>query len=352
METRTAHVVSLDQKVEPAVSGEIKKGSRKHHPSNGVAYAAGLDIGYAYVKWVDQAGDKYALPTAVAPVDLDNGLRGQARQEDIVVTVDHAPYLVGYGAIWSGRRLSDHLRWDSWWHSITYRAILAALAKRVPPGGVIVTGIPWSLPLTSSLSEPIERLIRQTLRARKVVVTQQGSAAALSLDLLNEEAQIGLIDIGGRTSEFVTIVHGQISLARSGGIRAGVCELYESLAAECRTRWQWDIDGYVIEHVLRGAMTVPRLSSDKDGLLQELRERLRTLAKPVAERLVGKCRDLWHDGHWLDRVVVCGGGASMFLEAIQGWRRDVVVPPDGQWLNARGYAALAKAIADETVSLA
>ncbi len=334
------------QTEERETASPTPNGRRRHAAKAAVSFAAGLDVGYAYVKWIGQDGTRHIIPTAVAPVDLDTGPRGPLRAGDHLVTIDDTAYLVGQGAIWSGRRLADHLRWDTWWQSIPYRAALAALAERVPPGAIIVTGIPLSLPLTAAMSAPIERLLKQTLKAKQVVVTQQGLAAGLALDLLDEDAQIGLLDIGGRTTEFVTIRHGHIQTARCAGLRAGVCEIYETVAAQCRADWGWDADGYLIEQALRGALALPRLRADAATLTRELQERVRAAAKPIGERLVAKCRDLWHDGQWLDRVILCGGGADLFAETLRHWRQDLTLAEDRQWLNARGYLKLARDLAE------
>lgn len=315
-------------------------------PAPPAAYAAGLDVGYAYVKWLDQTGARLCLPTAVAPVDLDTTPTGTLRPGDFLARIDDAPYLVGQGAIWSGRRLTDHLRWDTWWQSIPYRAVLQALAAQVPPGGIIVTGVPLSVPLTTAITAPIERTLTAALRARQVLVTQQGAAAAVALDLFQADGQFAVIDIGGRTTELLTIRYGQIQTAQCAGLRLGVCEVYDRVAADCRAQWQWDVDGYVIEQAARGAITLPRTGQDPDATARDLADRLRSAAKPLGERLIAKCRDLWRDGQWLDRIVVCGGGADLFLDALRWWRPDCTPAEDRQWLNARGYLALAAGLAE------
>jgi hypothetical protein len=321
-------------------------GKRRAAPKAAPAYAVGLDVGYAYVKWLAQDGTRQMLPTAVAPMDLDTGQRGALRASDHLVQIDGTAYLVGQGAIWSGRRLTDHLRWDTWWHSIPYRAVLAALAERVPPGAIVVTGVPLSIPLAPAISEPIERILKQTLKARQVVVTQQGLAAAVALNLLDEAAQLALIDVGGRTTEFVTIRHGQVHTARSAGLRAGVCELYETVAAKYREQWHWDVDSYAIEQAVRGALPLARMGHDPAAAQRDLHEQVRLAAKPLADRLLAKCRDLWHDGLWLDRVILCGGGADLVAETLRLWRSDLVLADDRQWLNARGYLRLAAELLD------
>ncbi|WP_447859678.1 ParM/StbA family protein [Nitrospira calida] len=342
MTTQPTHSIDEHLSVsETAVQRPAKPRARRPAAKSSAAYAAGLDVGYAYVKWLAADGTRELLPTAVAPLDLDGGPAGRTRPGDTVITLDGTAYLVGHGAIWSGRRLSDHLRWDTWWQSIPYRAVLLALAERVPPGAVLVTGVPLSVPLTPALSEPIERVLKQTLKARQVLVTQQGAAAAVALDLLDQDSQIGLIDIGGRTTEFVTIRYGRIHTARCTGLRLGVCALYDTLAADCHARWNWEVDGYVIEQLLRGALPAVRLGPDQATVIRDLQDRLRVAAAPLADQLLATCRSLWQDGRWLDQVILCGGGAELFAEPLRRWRGDLVLAEDRQWLNVRGYLRLA-----------
>lgn len=305
------------------------------------AYAAGLDVGYAAVKWLASDGTRHWIPTAVAPLDLDP-LPRTPQADDRLVRVDGASYLVGAGALWSSRCLTDHLRWDTWWQSIPYRAMLAALADRIPPNGLIVTGVPLSLPLTVAISTPIEQLLTEMLGARQVIVTQQGLAAALALDLLGKPGHAALIDIGGRTTECVTVRHGQVHAATCRGLRLGVCELYDALAEDYRRQWGWDLDGALLDAVLRGDASLPGLYAEDPTWLQTVRTRLAALAQPLGERLLAVCRELWGDGRWLDQVIVCGGGASVFLESIQHWRRDARVPEQSPWLNAQGYLRIAQ----------
>ncbi len=54
-----------------------KPRSRRPAAKPSAAYAAGLDVGYAYVKWLAADGTRELLPTAVAPLDLDGSPPGQ-----------------------------------------------------------------------------------------------------------------------------------------------------------------------------------------------------------------------------------------------------------------------------------
>ncbi len=317
--------------------------------------AVGLDVGYATLKVVTSQGQRWLVPTAVAPVDLDDAslIWGRASTNGsspasatafpaAVTLADGTRYVLGTAAIWSGRRLRDHLHWDQWWQSIPYQALLEALAAVLPPRAVVVTGLPLHLALVEAARTAVAALLQRRLRAQTVSLVPQGIAAALALDVLTSQDQLAVIDIGGRTTECVTIVHGQIQLARSAGVRAGVMSGYEAVAAAYRSQGAWDLDAYVVEQAVRGECPVHRVATGltAPALLDQVREAL----KPVAAQILAKCRELWGDGRRLDRVLLCGGGATLLAGALADWRPDVAVVPDALWLNAQGYLRVAQTL--------
>jgi hypothetical protein len=169
--------------------------------------AVGLDVGYAAVKVMTSQGDRWLLPTAVAPVDLDvlelpsgNGAAPSAATQTVPSTVtlpDGSRYLLGTAAIWSGRRLKDHLTWDQWWQSIPYQVLLQALRVVIPPRAVIVTGLPLHLASLADVRQHLAQVCQQVLSAAQVVVLPQGVAAAFALGLDRSPQHVAIIDIGG-----------------------------------------------------------------------------------------------------------------------------------------------------------
>ncbi|WP_447973927.1 ParM/StbA family protein [Nitrospira sp. Kam-Ns4a] len=316
--------------------------------------AVGLDVGYAYLKVLTSRGERWLLPTAVAPVDLDDALwtgpsavpapagDPPASFPTRVRLPDGAAYVLGDAAIWSGRRLLDHLRWDQWWQSIPYQALLRAVAAVLPPRAVVVTGLPLHLALADSARAAVAACLTSLLRAQTVSFVPQGIAAALALEALQSQEQVAVLDIGGRTTEFVTIVHGQIQVSRSTGMRLGVGPIYEAVAAQYRACGEGELDAYVVEQAARGDCPLHRVLP---GLTQTaLLEHLRVAAKATIGTILAKCRELWGDGRRLDRVILCGGGAALLAPWLTEWRADLQVAPDALWLNAQGYLRVAQTL--------
>jgi hypothetical protein len=323
--------------------------SRTAHPT----VAVGLDVGYAMLKVTTNRGDRWLVPTAVAPVDLDlidlappaDGTAEAAAGAPFPHTVtlpDGSRYLLGTSAMWSGRRLRDHLVWDQWWQSIPYRVLLQALRTVLPPKPLVVTGLPLHLASLAETRAELAHTCQRLLGAQQVAVLPQGVAAAMALGLHAGTEHLAVIDIGGRTTECVTLTGGHVHMARSMGLRVGVLAAYERVAERYRQRDGWDVDAYLIDQALRGDYPLTRICP---GLtLEALKRQLQEALAPLAERIRAACQTLWGDGGQLDRVIVCGGGGALLLDQLTAWRTGLLLAPDAVWLNAQGYLQAAQTV--------
>jgi plasmid segregation protein ParM len=309
----------------------------------------GLDIGYSHIKVVTSRGTQVVMPTAVAPADGDDWVVGDdqhgAALADVVVLPDGGRYLVGQTAIWSGRRCRDHLQWDTWWHSIPYRVMLHALRAHVPSGSTVVTGVPLHVAIDGA-REPITRLLKQVLRASRVYVMPQGVAAAAALGLSQTQDHTALIDIGGRTTELVALFEGRLLLSRSSGVRLGVLSVYETAAAQLQARYGIDVDSYLVEAAARGATVIRRQGEPLP--VDEIQMFIQQAAKPLADQLLARIAIQWPDRHQFSRVILCGGGSLLVAERFREWRRDLIIPPDPYWLNARGYLMIGQHLVERS----
>jgi plasmid segregation protein ParM len=309
----------------------------------------GLDIGYSHIKVVTSRASQLVMPTAVAPADGDDWVVGDEQPgtalEDVVILPDGGRYLVGQAAIWSGRRCRDHLQWDTWWHSIPYRVLLHALRRHIPPGSTVVTGVPLHIAIDAA-REPITRLLKQILRTSRVSVMPQGVAAAAALGLSQTQDHTALIDIGGRTTELVALFEGRLLLSRSGGVRLGILSVYEAAAAQLQARYGIDVDSYLVEAAARGAAVIRRQGEPLPA--DEIQTVIHQAAKPLADQLLARIAIQWPDRHQFSQVILCGGGSLLLADRFREWRRDLVVPPDPYWLNARGYLMIGQHLVERS----
>jgi len=317
--------------------------------AHAIPSVVGLDIGYSHIKLVTSRETQVVMPTAVAPADGDDWVVGQepdgAALTDVVTLPEGGRYLVGQAAIWSGRRCRDHLQWDTWWHSIPYRVLLHAMRAHVPPGSTVVTGVPLHLAI-DAVREPIVRLLKQILRASRVYVMPQGVAAAAALGLSQTQDHTALIDLGGRTTELVALFEGRLMLSRSGGVRLGILSVYETAAAQLQARYGIDVDSYLVEAAARGAAVIRRQGEPLPA--EEIQTFIQQAAKPLADQLLARVAIQWPDRHQFGRVILCGGGSLLVAERFREWRRDLIVPPDPYWLNARGYLLIGRHLVERS----
>lgn len=145
------------------------------------------------------------------------------------------------------------------------------------------------------------------------------------------EGPCGVIDVGGKTTDCVTVLEGhQIDHARSGTGEVGVMDIYESIASKLRAQFG---DGIISRKVLDQAVrtgTVKRF-----GKPQNIKPIVTAATEEITERVLTEAKRHFGNGAHLDAILFVGGGAA-FMTRLTAYFPNAKVQPEPEFANARG----------------
>lgn len=141
---------------------------------------------------------------------------------------------------------------------------------------------------------------------------------------------VGVIDIGGRTTDVaVMLPGGKPDHARKGSAMIGVLNVVSDL--ETALLPQGKFPSMVIEKALR-TRTIKRHGSELD-----ISEAIDKAVRDVGEKIKRSVDRILNDTVDIDRILLVGGGAYFFKEALSGYPQ-LLVPSTPEFANARGFA--------------
>lgn len=175
---------------------------------------------------------------------------------------------------------------------------------------------------------------------KEVFVSAQGFAAIFPNDLFTQvtkSPQAYIIDIGGYTTDIALVANRRIDLNFFESLDFGVIFLYSEIADMVKKNHGKDINGILIEAVLKG-------ESIGDEAVEDTVKRV---AERYAKQLVAALQDRKIDLE-LSLPVLVGGGAQLMEKYLRDAipRKDIFVIPDVR-ANAIGYEVFANRILKE-----
>lgn len=173
-----------------------------------------------------------------------------------------------------------------------------------------------------------------------VFVSPQGFAAVFPKDLFSrvtKAPQAYIIDIGGYTTDVALIANKKIDTNYFESLDFGVIHMYNEVASYIARECQKNINGVLIEAVLRG-------ENIGDGQVEML---VRGAANVYAAKIIDALRDRRIDMS-LSLPVLVGGGSVLLQEPLREaiGRDEIFFVPDVR-ANAIGYETLANRILKE-----
>lgn len=253
-------------------------------------------------------------------------------------------------------RDSETARFDDYPFSGMNRAIIAHALRCAGLGGMtldIATGLPLSVfyrggspddvaiaAKKASLLKPVLALDgTDTFKVGANEVFPEGLAAFidyaidakgnLRIDL--ESETVGIIDIGGRTTDMAVIARGAVDHARSGSENIGVLDLIEAMGLALAKELGAAVPAYAIDKALR-TRTITAWGKKKDiGALID------DCAKNVLERIMREINRRMGSAVDIDRILLVGGGAKVFGPVASQYPH-ITIPEDPEFANARGFA--------------
>jgi plasmid segregation protein ParM len=161
-----------------------------------------------------------------------------------------------------------------------------------------------------------------------VIVTKKDEAI---LDEARLSVPIAIVDIGGRTTDYVVVREQGVIHASSGSLQGGMLDVKQHVANGIQERFDLENVGeqLVSFAVERG---VVRLHG-KDHNVADL---VATAKQELVERLYAETRRQLGLGVELDRVLFVGGGTVALIDYIADWFPNQAIAEHPAFANARG----------------
>lgn len=342
-----------------------------------------VDVGYGYVKTISSNGKKVIFPSVVGTgrervlANFIEKSSSQTKEKDLSelhIKIDGKHYYVGEMALRNSNdatRVFDRERYNHEYSSILTHVAIQLVVDPNTTKVVLFTGVPldyyrtqheeYKNKLLNEEAPTIEWLSGNTeLTTKKVEIEHvgvfpQGMSALFATlmnhdgqtfkkDLLEEGNQIGIIDIGFRTTDICVVEMkeggGFIPLLQySETIDQGVVSFYENvkIAYQNRTGGS-DLSETKIKRILK------RNSITYQGKKIDLSEEVEQAKLAVVNSIIDRINKLWkEEADTFDYIFVVGGGGSLFMDYLQkNFDNRLLSIVSGQFANAIGYYRIGK----------
>jgi plasmid segregation protein ParM len=322
----------------------------------------GIDIGYGFVKITD-GQEGYVFPSVVGDGNPENpprmGLLTPAKTDDLRISVDGSIYNVGNLAIRHSRLATRGLsatRSEGNGVKVLALAALTLFCNQPVNSFAIVTGLPpGRMHLESELIRQLRgdhRVVRLTsqgpeevmIRIDRITVVPQplGTYWSQVLDARGKVREdnrflhgvAGIIDIGFRTSDLVTVNGGEYVHEQSRTIPTGLVAAYDEVAAALLANHGIERETYALdEAVIRGEISVAGKRVDITALRDRAMEQLAT-------KLLVEIQSSWQVSEY-DVLMLSGGGTHPLSRYLLPHLSQAIVVPDPSTANSRGFLAWA-----------
>ncbi len=176
----------------------------------------------------------------------------------------------------------------------------------------------------------------------KVVVYPQGAGALLTVSNLPESGLVCLVDVGHKTTDYVTVdikgSRGTPVSSLCGSVEFGVHRVLEAVAAEFEARTGAPLDMSVAATLAAVSKTTFR--GRELDLTETVAAARKDTARAIADRVLGA---LGPKGDFVAKFYLAGGGV-LALPELKEMFPAVEVLPDPQLANAEGFLKLISGI--------
>ena len=161
------------------------------------------------------------------------------------------------------------------------------------------------------------------------VITEADDGVRLEAERLS--TPVAVVDIGGRTTDFVVVADQALRHESSGSLRCGLLDLTRALGEALRARFALD---EVPERAAHEAAQTGRVRLF--GKSHDVTDLVRAARHELVQRLHAETQRQLGQGAELDTVLFVGGGAVALAEAIGGWFPNQALAAHPAFANARG----------------
>ncbi len=313
----------------------------------------GIDDGYAYTKIALPDGRLHAIPSRARIGRSDVTWIHQAQQRVFeyetegttysVGEVDGAPtQFEGYPLSGLNRAIVQHALQDAGLsgrtiHAVSGLPVSAFYRKNGEQRSETIKKKQESLKqavrlLSDALSVGISfhEVIPEALAAwYDFVIVEQGDGVTLDADRLS--VPVAIVDIGGRTTDYVVVKDQGIIHGSSGSLQCGLLDVKQKVTNGIQEQFDLEtLSEQLVAHAVEHK--VVRLHG-KDYDVGQLVD---SAKKEVVERLLVETRRQLGLGVELDRILFVGGGTVALADHIANWFPHQAIAEHPAFANARG----------------
>lgn len=172
------------------------------------------------------------------------------------------------------------------------------------------------------------------------VIAETNDGVQLEAERLS--VPIAVIDIGGRTTDFVVVADQAVRHDNSGSLRCGLLDLKRLVAESVRSRFDLE---EISERLMEDAVTSG--SVRLYGKTNDVTEVVREARRQIVERLHAETQRLLGRGAELERILFVGGGTMALAEDIRDWFPNQAIAPHPAFANARGMLKYLRYVCQE-----
>ncbi len=167
------------------------------------------------------------------------------------------------------------------------------------------------------------------------------NADGVSVDADRLSVPVAVVDIGGRTTDYVVVKDQGVVHASSGSLQCGMLTVKRLVSDAIQLRFGLDAIGErLIDQALQRGIV--RLQ----GADHDVTEFVGAAKREVVERIYVETRRQLGLGVELDRVVFVGGGTVALCDEISNWYPHQSVAPHPAFANARGMLKYLRYVCD------
>jgi plasmid segregation protein ParM len=322
-------------------------------PNGSEPISIGLDDGYAYTKLALADGRLVAIPSRArvgrANVTWLNETRHKIAEYETEATlyaageIDGEPtYFDGYPFSGLNRVIVQHgmQQVKLGGHSVHTVSGLPVSAFYLKDGSQRAETVEKKRASLKQAVDPIDGRLSASIAFHDVipealaawydhVITDTNGDVVLAEERLG--APVAVVDIGGRTTDYVVVADQAVVHDASGSLRCGLLDVKKQVGEGICAKYDLEVIGErtVEQAVQKGSVRLYGQEQDVSALVREAKQQ-------VLERLHAETRRQLGLGAELDRVLFVGGGTVALAEHIRDWFPNQAVAEHPAFANARG----------------
>lgn len=313
-----------------------------------------IDVGYSHVKAVTK-DSKVIIPSIVSPA-RDLPIQDLIENTGYSISYQKFPmasvkYFVGelagregYGATFT----SDREKYNHPNHEILI--CTAARLLEAECGATLVVGLPiayykYQKEEMRKHIEGIDAYVSigeqryERIKFGRIIIYPQGAGALLTAPELPVNGRVLLIDVGQKTTDFVTVevVNGVVKPIATlcGSIEIAVSNVCEAFAIEFQSMTGSPISPIKVNQIVFG--TGAEVFNGKEYNFNPV---INTIKESVSRAIYDQIRAILGEQFSFLRKIYLAGGGTIALPLLQNLFRGSMVMPEPQWSNAKGFLSI------------